>query len=397
VSRAVLAAHDRGCSPIVEESGNPCYHRAGHVEDGVTLNDFYSYMPMHKYIFAPTGDLWPAASVNAQISSAPVGREHGRSKATSWLDVHRHVEQITWIPGFPQLIRDRLVVGGGWIERTGCVCFNLYRSPQVKDGIAALADRWLEHLYRIYPEDAQHILAWLAHRVQKPGEKINHALILGGAQGIGKDSILEPVKIAIGPWNLAEVSPRTLLGRFNGFAKSVILRVSEARDLGEVDRYSFYEHIKTYTAAPPDVLRVDEKNLREYEIWNVCGVVITTNHKVSGLYLPADDRRHYVAWSNATKEDFATSYWNDLYAWYAREGNWHVAAFLGEFDLTDFDSKAPPPHTPAFFDIVDANRSPEDAELADVLDGLGHPDAITLLMIAPSAEEFRRMVTRPEE
>ena len=29
-----------------------------------------------------------------------------------------------------------------------------------------------------------------------------------------------------------------MLGRFNGFLKSVILRISEARDLGEFDRFS---------------------------------------------------------------------------------------------------------------------------------------------------------------
>ena len=60
-------------------------------------------------------------------------------------------------------------------------------------------------------------MRWLAHRVQRPEEKINHALVLGGSQGIGKDTALEPVKHAIGPWNFFEVSPQQMLGRFNGF------------------------------------------------------------------------------------------------------------------------------------------------------------------------------------
>ena len=47
--------------------------------------------------------------------------------------------------------------------------------------------------------------------------------------------------------------------------------------------------------------------------------------------------------------------------------------------------KAPPPKTPAFWDIVDANRAPEDAELADILDKLGKPDATTLVRIANEA------------
>ena len=105
------------------------------------------------------------------------------------------------------------------------------------------------------PDEADHIILWLAHRVQRPHEKINHALVLGGTPGIGKDTILEPVKRAVGPWNFADVSPKQVLGRFNGFLKSVILRVSEARDLGEFDRYAFFDHMKAYIAAPPDVLR----------------------------------------------------------------------------------------------------------------------------------------------
>ena len=351
-------------------------------------------MPMHTYIFAPTGEAWPAISVNARIppvasvgsdSASTVDDHPKKLRASTWLDQNQPVEQLTWAPGKPKVIRDQLVSDGGWIHRPGCCCFNLYRPPQIEHGDAQRADRWLEHLNLVYPDDVTHILRYLAQRVQWPQEKINHALVLGGMQGTGKDTILEPVKHAVGAWNFVDVSPTQLLGRFNGFVKSVVLRVSEARDLGELDRYAFYDRTKIYTAAPPDVLRVDEKNLREYVVANVCGVIITTNHKTDGLYLPADDRRHYVAWSELTKEDFAVDYWTDLYRWYTSEGYRHVAAYLAEYDLSTFDPKAPPPKTAAFCDMVDANRAPEDAELADVLDKLGTPSAITLAVMANCA------------
>jgi len=250
--------------------------------------------------------------------------------------------------------------------------------PMIKRGDANQAARWIDHVRRIYPNEADHIMQWLAQRVQRPQEKVNHALVLGGEQGIGKDSMLEPVKYAVGPWNFQEIGPAKLLGRFNGFAKSVVLRISEARDLGDINRYAFYEHLKVYTAAPPDVLNVDEKNLREHYVPNVCGVIITTNHKTDGIYLPVDDRRHYVAWSELSKEDFDKSYWIDLWRWYEFGGFHHVAAYLCGLDLSSFDPKAPPPKTPAFWAIVDANRAPEDAELADALDVLESPAAIVL-------------------
>jgi hypothetical protein len=267
----------------------------------------------------------------------------------------------------------------------GITCFNLYRPPTIELGTEAEAGPWLAHVNKVFPNDAEHIIKWLAHRVQHPQEKINHALVLGGNQGIGKDTLLEPVKRAIGPWNFAEVSPTQIMGRFNGFLKSVILRVSEARDLGDVDRFQFYDHMKAYTAAPPDVLRVDEKHLREHSVFNCCGVIITSNHKADGIYLPTDDRRHYVAWSDIVKEEFGPAYWNGLWEWYARDGYGHVAAYLARLDISTFDPKAPPPKTPAFWEIADANRAPEDAELADVLDRMGNPSATTLSRIIDAA------------
>ena len=306
----------------------------------VALTDFYAYMPLHKYIFAPSRELWPASSVNSRL-----GTVNNDTPASTWLDENRPVEQMTWAPGMRMLIRDRLISEGGWIKRTGVSCFNLYRPPTVKLGDPAKAQRWLHHAHKVFGDDDDHIVKWLAHRRQHPEIKINHALVLGGSQGIGKDTLLEPVKYAVGPWNFSEVSPQHLLGRFNSFAKSIILRVSEARDLGEVNRFRFYDHMKTYTASPPDTLRVDEKNLREHYVVNCCGVIITTNHKTDGIYLPDDDRRHYVTWSSLAKEDFSKEYWNKLWAYYADGGIQHVAAYLAELDISSFDPKAPPPKT----------------------------------------------------
>jgi hypothetical protein len=353
---------------------------------GVSLEDFFAYMPMHNYIFTPTRSMWPAGSVNARIPPIPAANGD-EIKAATWLDYHKPVEQMTWAPGLPMIIRDRLIHEGGWIDRKGVSCFNLYLPPTITGGDPSQAGPWLGHLRYIYPDHADHILDWLAHRVQKPEQKINHALVLGGKPGIGKDTTLEPGRQAIGAWNFQEVSPSQITGRFNGYLKSVILRISEARDTGDVDRYQFYEHTKIYIAAPPDMLRIDEKNIKEYSIFNCTGVIITTNHKTDGLYLPHDDRRHYVAWSELEKEDsqFQDDYWKKLWAYYEYGGFAHVAAYLRQRDISGFDPKAPPPKTDAFWAIVDSNRSLEEPELADVLDALGRPAAVTLASIQSSA------------
>ncbi|SFK21943.1 primase-helicase family protein [Methylocapsa palsarum] len=349
--------------------------------EGVQLGDFVAYMQSPMCIFKPTGELWPPQRVDQRVPPVqlfdargrPLIDEDGEKKslaASSWIARNAPVEQLTWSPGQPQLIKDMLIADGGWIPRRGVSVFNLYRPGRPSPGDATKAGPWLDHVRRVEPNDAEHIFNFLAQRVQQPGVKINHALFLGGSPGIGKDTMLEPVKHAVGSWNFTEITPPNLLNSFNSYCKSVILRISEAKDMGEFDRFSFYEHMKTYAATPPDVLRVNEKHTKEYYVQNVMGVIITSNHKTDGIYLPPDDRRHYVAWSDLEQKDFDEGYWSRMWVWYSSGGFGHVAAWLAERDISRFDPKAPPLKTEAFWAIANTARSPEVSELADVLDRL---------------------------
>ena len=147
-----------------------------------------------------------------------------------------------------------------------------------------------------------------------------------------------------------------------------MLRVNEARDLGEsgrVDRYGLYEHCKHILATPPTTMRVNEKYVREYYIENVIGMIITTNYR-DALYLPYDDRRHYVAFSECKASEFADDYWPKFWSWYHHEDGFaHVAAYLHAVDLSGFDPKASPRKTAAFLAMADSGSAPEEADLRD--------------------------------
>jgi Family of unknown function (DUF5906) len=373
---------------------------------GAKMGDFEAYLPAHQYVFMPARSFWPAVTIDDILPKVQRFNADGSAvlstknkpvwaKPSQWLSQHRPLEQMTWAPGERGIIRDRLVSDGGWIDRKGSRILNLYRGPAELPGEATMAGPWVEHVEALYGVDALHVIKWLAHRVQRPGEKINHALVLGGAPGIGKDTLLEPVKYAVGPWNVAEISPKRLMDKFNGFGRSVILRISEVKDLGEMTRYEFYDRTKVYCAAPPDVLEINEKNKGEYYIFNICGVVMTTNYKTDGIYLPRDDRRHYVAWSKLTEADLTPGQIPWLWDWYAAGGYGHVAAYLRELDISDFDAKASPHKTDAFYAIVDANAAPESNELSNLLTVLGNPDAVMLsdLQWAATDHEFRKWLT----
>src|SRR5262249_14186223 len=115
--------------------------------------------------------------------------------------------------------------------------------------------------------------------------------------------------------------------RFNSFLKNVVLRINEASDLGDSNRYKFYEHLKPFQASTPEVLRVDEKFIPEYPILNCVAIIFTINHQVFGIYLSPDDRCYYVVWSDLKQEDFTSEYWNELQAFYDNGGYGYVAAF----------------------------------------------------------------------
>jgi hypothetical protein len=318
--------------------------------------------------------------------------EVGGKKLTAnvWLNRNDAVEQRVWAPGEPQIIENRLVAEGGFFPKDGARVFNLYKPPQIIPATIREVRFWRDHLHALWPDEAGHIQCWQAHRTQRPGEKVNHALFLGGEQGVGKDAIIEPLKRAVGAWNFHEISPQTVLGNFNEFVQSVVLRVSEGKDLGDIDRFAFYEATKTLIAAPPDTLRCNPKFVKPYHVLNVVGVIITTNHKVGGLFLPPDDRRHFVAWTPVERSAFDEAYWTRYWAWLNAGGAEAVADYLRALDLCRFNPKAPPPQTQAFWEMANAMRSEKETEMDDIIETLGRPDALIIGNIISRASSLNR-------
>jgi hypothetical protein len=145
-----------------EQQGNSGAPPPKQLPDGVTIEDFHAYLSQHLYIFTPTRELWPQASLNAVLPKVD------GLKASTWLDRNRAVHQMTWAPGEPMLIKDRLVAEGGWFNRPGITCFNLYKPPTIVPGDPNGAGPWLDHVRKIYPDDADHTIKWCAQRVQHP-------------------------------------------------------------------------------------------------------------------------------------------------------------------------------------------------------------------------------------
>lgn len=333
--------------------------------------DFFAYLPQHDYIHRPTGLHWPAASLDGTI-----GKD-----SRMMLDLTLPVHLLSWAPGLPERFqwRDlddtRPAAAESWT-------YNRYQAPRKPRRSGAQIDPWLKLLHTLYPTDADHILKYFADAVQNPGRKCNHALVLGSeVHGIGKDTLLRPLKWAVGEHNYATISPAEIFDKNNAWAASVVVQISETRNVGDgqgdrISKYDMYERCKDLAAAPPTTLSCQDKWIARHQVRNVLRPIYTTNHGVDGIYIPPQDRRHMCAWSDAGAMSEADAL--AMHRWLDAGGCEEVAAFLYDpAHLDGWNPGARPPQTEWWKRLVLDGNAQDDNPVADALDKLGRPEWVT--------------------
>lgn len=363
----VKAAIDNGWAPVSGE---------------VPLGHFVFYGPGNNYIYRPTTSYWIAPAVDSAVS--PVNEEGKIVKASEWLRINQLVTSMTSDPSIEEdYLKGHDCRNGEIIEMAGAALFNTYRRPTIELGDARCAGPFVEHVRRIFNKegDSDQFLNYMAHRVQKPWEKPRFALLIAGGQGVGKDTAVEFCCPAIGVWNVANIDPSAFESSFNEFAASTLVRISEAANLHEMSKWAFNERTKVLIAGSPDTCEINPKYGQKYSVRMYCGVIITSNHLASGIYIPPDDRRYDVieaatmAEMGLTQEDARRAYFGELWQWFLAGGSSHVAAYLHERDLSGFSAANGQRKTDAH-KIVVAGGMTADYWLDDILEELGRPELV---------------------
>jgi hypothetical protein len=243
-------------------------------------------------------------------------------------------------------------------EHTGQVFGNKWRDarPAVSGGDPG---PWLEHVQRLIPDDAErrHFLDALAFKVQNPGVKINHALLIGGAQGAGKDSMIAPLLYAIGgenKTNCTSVETSELTQPWGYFLENEVIIFNELRQTEAIDRRALENRLKPILAAPPELLTVQRKGAHPVQVLNQALVLAMTNFR-DAIAIPTEDRRWWVTWTDAPRmaEADATALWRYFHAGGLQAG----AAYLRQRDVSAFQPGATPPWTDAKTIMVAQARS----------------------------------------
>jgi hypothetical protein len=283
---------------------------------------------------------------------------------------------VTYAAGEGLLVaRDGGIYGNRWRDARPALTTG---NPSVKP--------WLDHVERMIPTDfeREHFLNVLAYKIQHPNRKINHAMLIGGYPGSGKDTMLAPFFWAIGgdsKTNCSLVRNEDLTSQWGYALECEVMEIAELRQAEARDRRALENSLKPIIAAPPEFLTVHRKGLHPYESLNRVLVIAFTNERAA-ISIPSDDRRWFCLWSDAGRLPEADA--QALWGWYKggnggnggnaansnlNSGMAAVAAYLRARDVSNFNPGATPPMTEAKAIMVDQGRSTAESYLVELITG----------------------------
>lgn len=237
-----------------------------------------------------------------------------------------------------------------------------------------------QHVRNILQDDADEIVRWMAHNVQHPGKKILWAPIVVGVQGDGKTTLMKILQAAMGAVNVSPVSPESMFSDFTGWAEGSAVNVLEEIRVHGNSRYDAMNKLKPLITN--DTIEIVAKGKAGKIIPNVTNYMALTNHE-DALALDDNDRRWGVFKTRfqsrkALLAETDRAYWTALHNAIDRHPS-VIRGWLLAVDLSDFSRVEAPKTTAAKRRMIEATRSPAEAELAEAIEcgGFGiAPDAV---------------------
>lgn len=264
----------------------------------------------------------------------------GRSiEASIYFDEHRQAL------GAPALTGVTYAAGDGvLVTRDGDVYANRWRDARPPVGEPGDVSPWLDHLEHLVPvdEEREHVLDVMAYKLQNPRVKINHAILHGGDEGSGKDTLWAPFLWAVSGdhhRNRSVIDNEALQSQWGYCLESEVLILNELRESEARERRAMANRLKPLIAAPPETLTVNRKGLHPFDLPNRLLVLAFTNDSVP-ISLPSQDRRWCCIWSGAPRmdPDEAAALWS----WFRKGGFARVARHLWDRDVSGFNPAAAP-------------------------------------------------------
>lgn len=278
---------------------------------------------------------------------------HRLRRASAQLLEFRHTAKVRstdYLPG-QGLIVDRLL-------NTWCTPTLLPRA-----GYYTLID---EHLATLVPDadEQRYLLDRLAFHVQHPGVKIRSAVMLRGAQGTGKNSLVTVMAMILGHQNVRVIGGDALNSRFN--AELVDCELLAIDEVMRRDGWDVANALKPLISE--DRIMSEQKGEPRRSRSTPREIFILSNDEAP-LPLEEGDRRFFVPAFGASPK--SPAFYRALHDGLPDEAPAFFAALLAR-DVTGFNPSAAPPMTSGKLEVQRSVRPPIERQLREwVQDGFG--------------------------
>ena len=284
------------------------------------------------------------------------GKTARRIEASVCYDENRSAANARLLRGVTYAAGDGVLV-----SRDGDVYGNRWRDarPDLTGVGAGDVSRWLDHCRTLIPDEAElnHCLDVMAFKLQNPRIKINHAILHGGDEGSGKDTMWAPFIWSVcGPGlkNRGLVDNDGLNSQWGYALESEILILNELKEPEASQRRALANKMKPIIAAPPETLPINRKGLHPYDMVNRMMVLAFTNDPVP-ISISSGDRRWFCIWSAAGRMDAKDAV--KLWTWYKHGGFETIARWLADRDVSAFNPSAPPMWTEFKENLIESGMS----------------------------------------
>ena len=237
-------------------------------------------------------------------------------------------------------------------------------------------DMFMDHLrFTLSDEREQRILLdWMAYVIQNPGKRVNWAILLQGAQGVGKSYFGNVMQMILGEL-VRNLEPTAISGRFTGWAHGALVVVVEEIRISGANRYETLDRMKPFITNK--TVQIEEKGRDHRTVPNFTSYFMLTNHK-DAIPLADGDRRYCVLFSRVQSEEQlfdelggkvgAQNYFKKLFSETERRSDAMARFFLDYQISEEFSAEGRAPDTNAKQAMIDVNVSPARMLLESAID-----------------------------
>jgi len=303
---------------------------------------------------------------NALFRHIPCKSIHGKNpkvEASVSFDENRQTMGAKALVGITYAAGESVIVA-----RDGDLYGNRWRDARPAVGSGDVTP-WLEHCKTLVPnvEELEHIFDVMAFKVQHPETKINHAVLHGGDQGSGKDTMWAPFIWAVCGEHLKNrglLDNDTMSSQFGYALESEILILNELKEPDAKERRALANKLKPIIAAPPEMLTVNRKGLHPYQMANRVFVLAFSNDPVP-ISLDSQDRRWFCVWSHAPRMSAQAA--EKMWKWYKAGGFAAIGGWLSRRDVSAFNPGAAPMMTEFKMNLVEHGMSMAESYLVELM------------------------------